>query len=147
MMTVDDLRMVVGDITATTKAYVREVVADVQALYGAQIKALEDRIATVQTTPGPQGERGERGADGIGIPGPKGDTGERGADGIAGKDAVLPDLDVLAQKAAAYVPKSLDGVHGRDGSSMTTGIGAPVFEAKSGDVYLDAATGDVYSWR
>jgi hypothetical protein len=118
MMTVDDLRMVVGDITATTKAYVREVVADVQALYGAQIKALEDRIASVQTTPGPVGPQGP-----AGLPGEKGDRGEpgtTGADGAPGRDGVdgrpgekgidgapgAPGRDIDEPTVLAYVEKA-----------------------------------------
>lgn len=52
---------------------------------------------------GPQGERGERGQPGESIQGPKGDSGERGADGAPGRDAVLPDLEPIVQRALESV--------------------------------------------
>jgi hypothetical protein len=162
MMTLDDLQMVLGDLAASTKTYVREYVGDTLASIGGQIKALEDKVAAVQLTPGPAGP--------MGIPGEKGDrgdSGERGPEGAPGRDADAATVLALVEKAAydaamrsvplvlspqlkeaiKALPMPQDGAPGRDGSSLTTGIGAPVFEAKSGDVYLDAKTGDVYSWR
>jgi hypothetical protein len=47
--------------------------------------------------------------------GQNGATGAQGEPGIAGKDAPLPDLDSLAQKAAALIPAPKDGRDGADG--------------------------------
>ncbi len=52
--------------------------------------------APVNGKDGKDGNQGERGLPGESIQGPKGDSGERGADG---KDAVLPDIDAMVQRA------------------------------------------------
>jgi hypothetical protein len=80
------------------------------------------------------------------VPGPKGDKGEPGI-GINGKDADPIDLDAVAQKVAAFVPAPKDGKDGspgEPGTSFTAGDGAPLFDGRNGDVYLDAKTGDLY---
>ncbi|AXL21858.1 collagen-like protein [Megasphaera stantonii] len=48
----------------------------------ADMNHIEDGIANIELTPGPQGETGLQGPEG-----PKGDTGAQGPAGTAGKDA------------------------------------------------------------
>lgn len=79
--------------------------------------------ATGMTGPqGPQGLKGETGAQGVkGETGPQGLKGETGATGPAGKD----------------------------GSQITSGAGAPATgkTGKTGDMYLDTTTGDLYIYE
>lgn len=79
--------------------------------------------ATGMTGPqGPQGMKGETGAQGVkGETGPQGLKGETGATGPAGKD----------------------------GSQITSGAGAPATgnTGKTGDMYLDTTTGDLYIYE
>ena len=94
-----------------------------------------------------------------------------GRDGRDGKDAQV-DLDAIAMKAAALVPRPRDGVdgaqgppvdiesvavkaaslipspaNGSDGASFSVGLGAPSFDGKPGDSYMDVKTGEIYQWR
>lgn len=71
-----------------------------------------------------------------GPPGPKGDTGAKGTDGAKGADGA-PGKDGT---------DGTDGTNGTDGTSVRTGAGAPAAGlGKVGDVYIDSATGDLYS--
>lgn len=100
------------------------------AVLEAEIKELRAREPLVGPM-GPAGPQGERGADGIdgrpgadsvvpGPEGPMGPRGERGTDGVNGKDgrdgkdAEPVDIDALAIKAAALIPKPKDGVDGKN---------------------------------
>lgn len=80
---VNPLRTEVADMKARpavspeTVDAVKDIALDVRS----RLLAVESR----QAVPGPPGERGEKGADGlIGQPGPPGERGEKGADGTPG---------------------------------------------------------------
>lgn len=72
---------------------------------------------------GAQGPAGERGATGDqGAPGIEGKAGQDGPPGPPGKDAEPPDIEEVAQRAAALVPRAKDGVDGKgfDPSALTS---------------------------
>lgn len=60
--------------------------------------------------------------------GPKGDTGPAGPTGPQG-------------------PKGVTGPKGADGTSVTAGTGAPSGTAAVGSVYIDASTGNLYTYK
>jgi hypothetical protein len=91
MMTADDLRLVVGDLAASTKAYVAEYVTKALDGLRERVASVEAGLASVPLLPGPAGPAGP-----------------------AGRDADPIDLDLLARKAAALVPTPLDGAPGND---------------------------------
>jgi hypothetical protein len=151
MMTVDDLRVVMGDLALSTKAYIAEYVAGALAGIGEQVKALEARLAAVQMTPGPMGEQGAPGDRGVdGAPGPVGEKGAvgdrgadgapgpRGADGIPGPRGEIGPAGPAGEKGADGLPgpsgeKGLDGApgrDGRDGASLTIGDLVPLMKAE-----------------
>ena len=77
-------------------------------------------VTALAACAGEQGPQGPAGADGLnGLDGKNGEDGEDGADG-------LPGLD---------------------GNTWTAGEGAPTSAAKSGDMYLDTATNNVYQFN
>ena len=55
-----------------------------------RLNAIENGIAEIELTPGPQGPKGDTGATGA-----KGDRGETGPQGPKGADAVINKLDKL----------------------------------------------------
>lgn len=59
-------------------------------------------------------------------------------------DDVAPMIGQEVGKAIAALPAAKDGKDGCDGASMRVGDGPPLFDGKSGDVYLDSKTGDIY---
>ena len=61
MMTVDDLRVVMGDLATSTKRYIREEITAVLEGVGEKLAALEAKLAAVQLTPGPAGPQGAPG--------------------------------------------------------------------------------------
>lgn len=98
------------------------------------------------------GPAGKDGAPGLnGKDGRDGLNGRHGVDGINGKDAILPDLDVLAQKAAVLVPvpkdgrDGLPGVPGPPGKDGIDGLdgkpGLAGLNGKDGKDGRDGATG------
>lgn len=91
---------------------------------------LSQRIDNVQTTPGPQGPKGDQGPQGIA--GPKGDTGSVGATGSAG-----PKGD--AGSAGAAGPTGAKGDAGAPGSVGPTGAVGP--QGAKGDTGAQGATG------
>ena len=77
-----------------------------------RIAALEGR----QAVPGAQGERGEKGADGlIGQRGPQGERGEKGADGLIGQPGPQ------GERGQDGTP-GVHGKDGRDGIGLTGGL-------------------------
>lgn len=72
---------------------------------------------------GPKGDKGDTGEKGAtGPQGLKGDTGEKGATGP-------------------------QGLKGADDTSVTAGTGAPSGTAMVGSVYIDASTGNLYTYK
>nr|DAW35703.1 MAG TPA: nucleoid-associated protein [Caudoviricetes sp.] len=61
----------------------------------------------------------------MGPQGPQGGTGEKGATG----------------------PQGPQGPKGADGTSVTAGTGAPSGTAVVGSVYIDASTGNLYTYK
>lgn len=97
----------------------------------------------------------------------KGDKGDPGADGKSVDVATLSvQIIEAAAKAVEAIPKPKDGrdfdpelleaavkrhveaqpkaINGKDGSALLAGDGPPMSAGKAGDVYLDAASGDLY---
>ena len=68
-----------------------------------EVQIIKDEVATIELTPGPKGDKGDTGAQGI--QGPKGDTGAQGEQGPAGLDGM----------------NGIDGAPGADGQD---GVGA-----------------------
>lgn len=66
---------------------------------------------------------------------------ERGAEFMVSLRADVSQL----QARVAETP--LQGPQGERGASCSVGSGLPTENGKSGDVYIDAATGDIYQWR
>ena len=62
------------------------------------------------------------------LKGPKGDKGDTGARGPRGETGPI-------------------GPKGADGTSVTAGTGAPTGTAVVGSVYIDASTGNLYTYR
>lgn len=62
------------------------------------------------------------------LKGPKGETGAKGPQGIQG-------------------PRGETGAKGADGTSVTAGTGAPTGAAVVGSVYIDASTGNLYTYK
>lgn len=91
-----------------------EKIADVVvAAVRAATSPLLERVAVLEAKspiPGLAGRDGIDGKDGA-----PGRDGVNGTDGINGQDAVLPDLELLAVRAAALVPRPKDGVDGKPG--------------------------------
>lgn len=55
--------------------------------------------------------------------------------------------DERAWSLALHGKEGQPGQSGKDGSSILTGVGQPTAEGRSGDVYLDVKSGDIYQWR
>ena len=70
-------------------------------------------------------------------------AGEQGPQGPAGADG----LDGLDGKNGEDGEDGADGLPGLDGNTWTAGEGAPTSAAKSGDMYLDTATNNVYQFN
>ena len=95
-------------------AYEKHTWQNDEIISAERLNAIENGIAEIELTPGPQGATGERGPAGptgpkgdrgeTGPTGPKGDRGETGPQGPKGADAVINKLnkvDALASGADA----------------------------------------------
>ena len=83
-------------------AYEKHTWQNDEIISAERLNAIENGIAEIELTPGPQGATGERGP--AGPTGPKGDRGETGPQGPKGADAVINKLnkvDALASGADA----------------------------------------------
>jgi integrin beta 3 len=124
-------------IVAAVRAATAPVLLRCESLE-AQVKALESRAPV----PGPAGEKGERGEagpkghDGIGA------TGPAGRDGIDGKDASV-DVEEIARRAAALVPRAKDGADGKDGANGV-GVAGAVID-KDGSLVLTLSDGSLHT--
>jgi hypothetical protein len=91
---------------------------------------------------GPRGAKGDVGA--TGATGPKGDTGLTGATGAMGDKGDAGDVGPAGPAGQDGAP----GLDGADGATWHTGDGVPEgrrgLEARTGDLYLDTLSGDVY---
>lgn len=74
--------------------------------------------------------------------------------GEDGTSVTVADVEPLIRaevaKAVAQLPAAKDGAagpKGDPGASILVGVGAPASDGKSGDVYLDQASGAIYQWR
>ena len=80
-------------------AYSKQTWASGETITDVKLNHIEDGIANIESTPGPKGEKGDTGPQGIqgpkgdkgdtgpqGIQGPKGDKGDTGQQGPAGKN-------------------------------------------------------------
>ena len=97
------------------------------------------------TVPGPAGPTGSTGPQGI--PGPTGPQGATGpastVPGPAGPTGPVGPTGPAGPKGNT----GATGAPGVDGATWTSGVGAPTGSGyRSGDMYLDEATGDVYEW-
>ncbi|MBC5628528.1 collagen-like protein [Clostridium sp. NSJ-6] len=72
-------------------AYSKHTWTDDEIITKEKLNNIEEGIANIELTPGPQGATGERGP--AGATGPKGDRGETGPQGPKGADAVINKLD------------------------------------------------------
>ena len=89
---------------------------------------------------GPQGPQGETGATGSqGTPGTPGATGPQGPQGEPGETGETGP-------AGATGATGPTGPTGPAGTAWTTGTGAPSGPANNGDLYLDTATGNIYTY-
>lgn len=59
-------------------------------------------------------------------------------------DRLTPRIEALEHRQA---DRGEPGKDGRDGASFSAGHGAPTFEGKQNDYYLDLKTGDIYQCR
>lgn len=122
--TKEDLENVSVDLTGyATEAYVNNRIETIELTPGPQgIQGIQGEKGEVGPQ-GPQGERGPAGKDGI--QGPKGDTGERGPQGPAGKDGAPgergPQGDIGPQG-----PQGIQGPKGDKGDKGDTGPVGPV---------------------
>lgn len=74
----------------------------------AEIDALEQELATIELTPGPQGEAGSAGNDGAdGLPGAPGSNGEDGAPGAPGARAIPEQRVLQALKVRQVVMETM----------------------------------------
>nr|DAP71865.1 MAG TPA: collagen triple helix repeat protein [Caudoviricetes sp.] len=83
-------------------AYQKHTWQNDEIITAERLNAIENGIAEIELTPGPQGATGERGP--AGATGPKGDRGETGPQGPKGADAAINKLnkvDSLASGADA----------------------------------------------
>lgn len=71
------------------------------------------------------------------LKGPKGDKGEIGQTGPQGPQGLK----------GATGPTGPTGPKGEDGTSVSAGTGAPSGTAKVGSVYIDASTGNLYTYK
>lgn len=123
-MTTDELNLLVKSLAPAVHGFVTKTVSGLTD----RMVALEQRMASVR-------------------------DGRDGAAGRDGKDAQEPDIDAIVLRAAALIPVPKDGAvgppgdRGERGPGITVGVGVPAAEGLSGDVYLDAKSGDIYSWR
>jgi collagen triple helix repeat protein len=78
---------------------------DVAGVALASVKALDAQVASIQTTPGPQGATGATGAQGPkgdpGAQGPKGDTGTQGPKGDSGTQGLKGDTGATGPRGPA----------------------------------------------
>lgn len=70
-------------------AYEKQTWADGEIITKEKLNHIEEGIAGIELTPGPQGEKGDTGAQGP--QGPKGDTGEQGPKGDKGDTGAKGD--------------------------------------------------------
>lgn len=89
----------------------------------ATTESVDKKIASIQLTPGPQGEKGDKGDTGAtGPQGPKGDTGETGPQGPAGVDGT-PGQKGDKGEVGEQGPKGDTGPAGKNGADgLTTAI-------------------------
>lgn len=83
------------------------------------IRTLKTDLQNIELTPGPQGEKGEKGD--TGAQGPKGDTGEQGIQGPKGEQGEKG----VAGKDGAQGPKGDTGEQGPTGAKGDTGAQGP----------------------
>lgn len=83
-------------------AYQKHTWQNDEVISAERLNAIENGIAEIELTPGPQGPKGDTGATGPkgdkgeqGLQGAKGDRGETGPQGPKGADAVINKLDKL----------------------------------------------------
>ena len=81
-------------------AYQKHTWQNDEIISAERLNAIENGIAEIELTPGPQGPKGDTGATGPkgdkgeqGLQGAKGDRGETGPQGPKGADAVINKLD------------------------------------------------------
>lgn len=91
-----------------------------------ELNELEDGIKLLLNLRTKRGEPGIPGRDGV--------DGKDGRDGIDGRNGDM----------GPQGPKGLDGKDGLDGRSISAGSGLPPFMGAESDLYVDAATGDLY---
>lgn len=107
------------------------------------IRTLKTDLQNIELTPGPQGEKGEKGDTGAqgpkgetGSQGPKGDTGEQGIQGPKGEQGEKGDTGAQGPKGdageqgpkgdtGATGPAGKDGSNGKDGATGATGPQGP----------------------
>lgn len=98
------------------------------------IRTLKTDLQNIELTPGPQGEKGEKGE--TGSQGPKGDTGEQGIQGPKGEQGEKGDTGAQGPKGdageqgpkgdtGATGPAGKDGSNGKDGATGATGPQGP----------------------
>lgn len=152
----------VGDVIIDSKGDVYTVATLDSANSTAHVgQAIEG--VTLKGPKGDTGETGAKGADGtsITVKGAVADNTKLPSDAAIGDTYVTSADGHMWVKTAATGdnqwtdlgemkgPKGdtgATGANGKDGSSCTTGSGAPTGTAVTGSVYIDAATGDVYSY-
>ena len=71
-------------------------------------------------------------------------AGKDGLNGKDGKDADPVDVEAVARRVAELLPRAKDGA---PGASVRIGYGAPTFDARAGDVYVDLKSGAIYECR
>lgn len=107
------------------------------------IRTLKTDLQNIELTPGPQGEKGEKGDTGAqgpkgetGSQGPKGDAGEQGIQGPKGEQGEKGDTGAQGPKGdtgatgpkgdtGATGPAGKDGSNGKDGATGATGPQGP----------------------
>lgn len=57
------------------------------------------------------------------------------------------EVRLLSRIEALEKREPVAGRDGKDGTSVSVGIGGPTFSGRTGDVYIDANTGDIYQCR
>lgn len=113
--------------------------------------------------------------NGVSLKGPKGETGDTGPKGADGtsitvkgavssasalpSDAAIGDTYVTSDNGHMWVKTAvtgdaqwtdlgeMKGPKGADGTSVTAGTGAPTGTAVVGSVYIDASTGNLYTYK
>jgi hypothetical protein len=98
---------------------------------------------------GPMGETGSKGETGAtGPQGPKGSAGNNGATGPTGPTGSKGSTGATGGGVTGATgptgSKGATGATGTSGTNWSAGTGAPVNPGKTGDLYLDGVTGNVY---